>query len=116
MFHVRFSEKAVAALTDYVDAYRRGYCELFSDTGIWSEQAIIEQYERASQSLFDSLFSSIKQLLSATTVLGRNISNQRSECHFYLDDRLIIISYKEDTKNKKRTVELININRKAIFF
>jgi len=116
MFLVRFSETAVEEIAAYVDAYRRGYRELFSDTGIWSEKAIIEQYELAAQSLFDSLFLSIKQLLSPETVLGRSVSGQRMECHFYLGDRLIIISYTENTKKNERTVELININRKSILF
>ncbi len=116
MFLVRFSETAVEEIVTYVDAYRRGYRELFSDTGIWSERVIIEQYELAAQSLFDSLFLSIKQLLSPAKVLGRSNSGKYTECHFYLGDRLIILSYTESFKKKERTVELININRKSILF
>ncbi|MEK7665747.1 MAG: hypothetical protein AAB337_02630 [Patescibacteria group bacterium] len=116
MFLVRFSEVAVAEIVAYVNAYRRGYRELFSDTGIWSEKAIIEQYELAAQSLFDFLFLSIKQILSPTKVLGRSNSGKCTECHFYLGDRLIILSYTENTKKKERTVEQININRKSILF
>ena len=116
MFRVRFSETAVEEIVTYVDTYRRGYRELFFDTGIWSEKIIIEQYELAAQLLFDSLFSSIQQLLSPATVLGRSQSDKRLECHFHLGDRLIILTYSENAKKKERTVVRININRKSILF
>ncbi|MBI5793862.1 hypothetical protein HZA87_02120 [Candidatus Uhrbacteria bacterium] len=116
MFLVRFSEAAVTEMLIYVDAYRRGYRELFSDTGIWFEKIILEQYELSAQSLFDSLFLSIKQLLRPSKVLGRSHSVKLSECHFYLGDRLVIISYTENAKKKERTVQSININRKSILF
>lgn|SRR3989338_3408983 len=116
MFLVRFSETALLEILTYIDTYRRGYRELFSDTGIWSERLILEQYELSAQSLFDSLFLSIERLLSSEKVLGRKEADQLYECHFYLGERLVIISYSESFKKKERTVEFININRKSILF
>lgn len=116
MFRVRFNETALTEVLTYVDAYRRGYRELFSHTGIWSKKIILEQYELSAQALFDSLFSSIQQLLGSSKVLGRKTSDQFLECYFYLGDRLVIVYYTEKLKKKERIVEFININRKSILF
>lgn len=116
MFLVRFSESALKQMLAYVDAYRRGYRELYSHTGIWSEKMILEQYELSAQSLFDSLFLSVKQLLSSTKVLGRKTSGNSLECYFYLGERLVIICYTEYPKKKERMVKSIHIDRKTILF
>lgn len=116
MYLVRFSEPALQQMLAYVDAYQRGYRELYSHTGIWSEKIILEQYEFSAQSLFDSLFLSVKQLLGSSKVLGRKTSGKGFECYFYLGERLVIICYTQHPKKKERIVKSIHISRKTILF
>ena len=116
MLLVRFSDAALKQMLGYVDAYRQGYRELYSHTGIWSENIILEQYELSAQSLFDSLFLSVRQLLGSSRVLGRKTSGKFFECYFYLGERLVIIRYVEYAKKNERLVKSIHINRKNILF
>lgn len=116
MFLVRFSEPALKQMLAYVDSYRRGYRELYSHTGIWSEKIILEQYELSAQSLFDYLFLSVKQLLGSSKVLGRKTSGKSLECYFYLGERLVIICYTEHPNKKERNVRSVHINRQSILF
>jgi hypothetical protein len=44
MYKVLFDREALSSVDSYIIQYTRYYEELYSDSGIWSEEQIIEQY------------------------------------------------------------------------
>lgn len=48
----------------YVEMYTDHFQELFSDTGIWSEEMIQRNYEISGEELFRSIYALIREKLS----------------------------------------------------
>ena len=65
----------------YVDLPTRISRAVFSHRHL-VRKVILEQYELSAQSLFDSLFLSVRQLLGSSKVLGRKTSGKFFECYF----------------------------------
>jgi len=59
MFHVRISKSADIQIKQYIDLYTSYFQELFTDTGIWSEEVIQRNYEISGEMLFRSIYALI---------------------------------------------------------
>lgn len=49
MFKVEFSQDAISQIDRYISLYRESFQGLYSDTGIWSEEVIIQAYIQESK-------------------------------------------------------------------
>lgn len=114
---IRFKEVAIIQMTSFLDAYEKAFVQLFNDSGIWSEDIIIEQYRKSAQNIYDLIFERVLLKLSDKKVLGRKRQKQNLfEIRFYVGSRLIIVYYSEDIKNNERIVESVNIGYKTFSF
>lgn len=112
-----FRESAVADISAFIANYEESFFELYSDTGIWSEDIILENVRESAKRLFRDLFDVIENQLAFSKVLGRQrLKDGWHEYRFRIGARLVIVHYSEDTKNKVRWVESIFIDRKPILF
>ena len=116
MYKIYFRDLAVSYLDSFFKSYALAYQELYQDSGIWSEDLIINQYILSAQGIKDNIFAEISRRLSAGKVLGRRTVGQWQEIDFFLDGRLILIYFSEDAGKKLRIIESITINRKPIIF
>jgi len=116
MLEIRFSELALAELKKFIQLYEEGFFILYKDSGIWAVDAIIENYRQSAKRISEKIFSEIKRKLKDAKVLGRKENKNWHELTFYVDDRLIVIYFSDDTENKVRWVESIGIDRKPIIF
>ena len=71
MPNVKFSESAINAINDYSRRYREYYEELYSDTGIWWEDQIIDNYIKESITRRSEIIDLIDLKLKEETILGR---------------------------------------------
>ncbi|MDO8482483.1 MAG: hypothetical protein Q7S86_01530 [bacterium] len=111
---ILFRDVAIIQLSSFLDAYEKSFVQLFNDSGIWSEEIIVEQYKNSAKNIYDSIFEGILLKLSGDKVLGRKKQKKDLfEIKFYVGSRLIIVYYSE---NNERIVETINIGRKLIPF
>jgi len=112
-----FREAAKAYIASFITHYEEGFFELYRDTGIWSEEMIIESVRANGKKLFEDLYSAIESRLSPTPVLGRKrLRKKWHEIDFHVGDRLIIVHYSEDIRAHIRWIESISIDRKPIIF
>lgn len=72
---VRFRNSAVAGVDAYIYGYADYFFDLFTNTGIFSEATIQENYVREARGRRDDLFEKIVERLSGTSVLGRTPSD-----------------------------------------
>lgn len=72
---VRFRDSAVAGVDSYIHGYADYFFDLFTNTGIFSESTIRENYVREARGRRDDLFEKIVERLSGASVLGRTPSD-----------------------------------------
>ena len=114
---LRFRESAVADIGQFVASYVEGFFELYSDTGIWSEEIILESIRSNGKKLFYDLYAAVEMRLAPRRVLGRKEEKRGwQESQFYVGSRLVMVYYSEDRKAQIRWVESISIDRKPIIF
>lgn len=116
MLEVRFTALAMSQITHYIQLYRDGYWQLYSDTGIWSEKVIRSQYEETAEKLFIDIVNTIQKTLGPQAILGRKPLSHISEICFYVSARLITVNFSDDRGTKQRIVESVSISRKNILF
>ncbi|MFH1947195.1 MAG: hypothetical protein ABIJ23_03510 [Candidatus Magasanikbacteria bacterium] len=116
MLEIRFSELAISEIKKFIQLYEEGFFILYKDTGIWSEDIIIEQYHQTAKRLNDLIFEEIKDKLKAKKVLGRKELGKWNEITFYVDQRLIVIYFSDNLNDKIRWIESVGIDRKPIIF
>lgn len=75
MHKIEYSEKALNGVDAYIFLYKDYFRTLYSDTGIFTEQMILERYEQEAVSRYDEIFTLIEEKLSHDRVLGRKIDN-----------------------------------------
>ena len=114
---LRFREAAVSDISRFVAGYVEGFFELYSDTGIWSEEIILRSIRSNGKKLFYDLYDTVALQLSDRRILGRKERKRGGhESRFHVGTRLVIVSFSEDKKAKIRWVESISIDRKPIIF
>jgi len=116
MLEIRFSELAIAEMKRFIQLYEEGFFILYKDSGIWAVDAIIDNYRQSAKRINEKIFSEIEYKLKNKKVLGRKENNKWNELSFYVDERLIMVYFSEDKKNKIRWIESIGIDRKPIIF
>lgn len=116
MIKLRFKEQAIVDLQRFIRNYEEAFFQLYSDTGLWNEGLIIENYRQSAQKLYLTVLKEIEQRLADKKVLGRKSLPQFQELSFYVGDRLVIVYYTDEGKSKTRLIESIGIDRKPIIF
>jgi len=52
MLKLRFRSRALLELKSFIRHYEEAFYELYKDTGIWSEDLIIQTYQKFVESIF----------------------------------------------------------------
>lgn len=73
---VLFQDNCIESVDRYIDRYEEYFFDLFTDTGIFNEETIRENYVREAKNRRDDIFHSIIQRLSPDIVLGRTPENK----------------------------------------
>lgn len=116
MLKLRFKSQALSELQSFIRNYEEAFYELYKDTGIWSEDLIIQTYQESARKLYLQILQEIESKLGKKQVLGHKALGSWQELDFHVGDRLIIVYYSQDLKNKIRFVESIAIDKKPIIF
>ncbi|OIP53056.1 hypothetical protein AUK10_02925 [Candidatus Gracilibacteria bacterium CG2_30_37_12] len=75
MFKVYFSTESSAHLAHYIIQYREYYENLYRDSGIWSEDQIIDGYIAESKQRKNEIMKLITTRLSQEMILGKTSLN-----------------------------------------
>lgn len=75
MRNIIYSDKVILSVDDYIYWYKKYFYSLYSDTGIFSEQLILDRYEEEAKSRHREIFDCIHTSLSMEVVLGRTSDN-----------------------------------------
>src|SRR3989344_3894362 len=98
---LRFREAAVSDISRFVAGYVEGFFELYSDTGIWSEEIILRSIRSNGKKLFYDLYDTVALQLSDRRILGlKERKRGGHESRFHVGTRLVIVSFSEDKKAK----------------
>lgn len=116
MLKLRFKSQALSELQSFIRNYEEAFYELYKDTGIWSEDLIIQTYQESARKLYLQILQEIENKLGKKKVLGYKSLGSWHELDFYVGNRLVIAYYSQDFKNKVRIIESISVDRKPIIF
>ena len=111
-----FSESADAAIEIFIHQYVDSFVKLYTDTGIWSNKNILENYILGAEGIYREIRGAIIEKLSSEKVLGRKPSGRASELSFHIGNRLIIVFFSDNEETNERWIEFISINRRPIIF
>ena len=116
VMELRYRDAAIADLQSFIMHYEDAFFELYRDSGLWNEDAIIQNVRQSATALFDDLFAHIQSQLLLPRILGRKrLHKGWQEICFRLGTRLVIVYYSEEGK-RVRWIESIMIDRKPIIF
>lgn len=114
---LRFRESAIADIRSFVFHYEEAFLELYSGTGLWNEDAILDSIRNNAKQLFIDIYDAAEKYLGHQRVLGRKTKRTAwHELSFSVGSRMVIVHYSENRKNKTRWVESISMDRKPIVF
>ncbi len=75
MLKIKYHPQVINIIEQYIRQYRIYYQDLYSDTGIWGENQIIDNYIRESIDREEELYTYIEQIVSPDIILGRTPLN-----------------------------------------
>ncbi len=75
MKKVFLHREVIASIDTYISSYLDYYVSLYSDTGIFSEEIIIEQYQKEARERYREIRSRITEYFSPDIILGRTPDN-----------------------------------------
>jgi len=113
---VYFTDKAIADIQNFIRASEEAFAALFTDSGIWAEEMIIQSYLASTTELKKRLFKGIEDRLRRSKILGRKKLGTWRELTFYIGSRLVVVYYSENSKLKIRQIESVGIDRKPLIF
>lgn len=115
MYSLKISLRAKKVIESYIIAYRDAFLELYTDTGLWYAELIIqEQYILWAETLRSMLYVAIKNTLKPEIILGYSY-NQTDDIYLVttsIGSRRIFLEYTQDTDNQIRILQNISIVRK----
>lgn len=98
-----FREAAKSHIASFVSHYEEGFFALYRDTGLWSEEMIIEGVRANGRKLFEDFYNTIESQLSRTLILGRKkLKKGWYEIDFHVGSRLVVVHYSEEVKKRIR--------------
>ena len=115
MFEVKLTQRAIIDIEMFLTGYEDSFLQLYTNTGIWSENLIVDLYTQSARELRDNILSAIEERLGENKILGRKKHKSMFEANFHVATRLITVLYSEKEKYQ-RQVEYIFIDRKPIIF
>ncbi|MDD5197242.1 MAG: hypothetical protein PHN60_00055 [Candidatus Gracilibacteria bacterium] len=101
MFKVYFSRESSARLARYIIQYREYYENLYRDSGIWSEDQIIDGYIAESKQRKNEIITLITTRLSQEVVLGKTLLNT---IILPWRSKYIFLEWVEDCDSKERRI------------
>ena len=75
MKKIQLRDKVIHAIDTYIENYANYFFALYSDTGIFSENQILEIYQNEANNREQELHKKIKDIFSSNIVLGRTGEN-----------------------------------------
>ncbi len=72
---ILFHERSIQTIDTYIDRYEAYFFDLFTDTGLFNEETIRENYMKEARNRRDDIFERIIARFSPEIVLGRTPEN-----------------------------------------
>lgn len=114
MYKVAYSESTKQSLQKYIQFFEDANIQRFSDSGLWCEDIIIEWYREHVLRLFLTIHDHILNRLSDDRVFWRRPDPEDPQNFMLItpiEDRTLIIDYREDTESPIRTIIELRIFR-----
>lgn len=115
MFEVKLTQRAIIDIEMFLTGYEDSFSQLYTNSGIWSENLIVGLYAQSARELRDKILHTIEERLKENKVLGRKKHDAMFEISLHVGTRLVIILYSEKAQHM-RQVEYVFIDRKPIIF
>ena len=113
MFNVIFSRKSELKIEKFILSYKNNFLSLFSDTWIYNEEIIIQNYINLSNNFHKEILDKIENYLSNSQVYWYKVINQRLKwIYIKIKSFLIFVEYEEKRRSKIRIVKNIIFNKK----
>ena len=99
---VIFENTALEGINQYIERYTLYFEELYSDTGLWWEREIIENYKKEGYARYDAIIDMIE-----STVSNDIVSYTQSETHIRWKSKILLVQFRD--KEDVRIIEKIEI-------
>ena len=109
MWNIVLSDESRDAIYEYTRRYRDFYIEFFSDTWLWNEKQIFDEYRLRALELRDAFLSMIDEKMKREVIPYQYIEDIKKLSVILVENRRIFIEYTEDTDIQTRYVTSIKI-------
>ncbi len=100
---ILFQDNCLETIDRYIDKYEEYFFNLFTNTGIFNEETIRENYVREAKNRRNSIIDLIIKTLSTDLVFGRTLDNT---IFISWKSKILFIAW-EDRWNKRILTDLI---------
>lgn len=107
MYNIVYLPESLLSIEWYIIAYRDYFLEIYSDTGIWSEKEIKEQYILISDARHEEILTLIEERLPPDAVIGQSAENR---VKIPWRSKFLVVSWKEE-KNTREITHIDIIHR-----
>lgn len=109
MWNIAFSTESRQAIKSYIRNYQEYFLSRFSDTGMWWEEVIQQNYIQEATALRDNLYRHISTAMKRDLIGYESSEGDIRTTATFLERRILFIEYREDTENKIRYILSLKI-------
>ncbi len=111
MYRLEFEEKFSKKMDTFLESYRNIFKRLYLDSWIEDEDLLIKTYLENAEAIEKSIYSKIDDILIPDFVWYK-ILDWKKSIKIFLKSFILEVFYQEDTQEKIRFIENIEINKK----
>jgi hypothetical protein len=113
MYRIIFTKTSRDIIRKFIMSYKNNFLKTFTDTWIYYEDLIRQNYINNSKKFYNDILSNIKFYLTEEKILWYNkLVNLNHRISFIVWNYIIILEYSENIDEKTRRVEKLNFNPK----
>ena len=113
MYRVVISNKAYSKIKELIDNFKLIYLQRFSNTWIYNEEIIVQEYLKKAEKIQELIFDKIENYCSDKKIYWSSCYKNELK-YFFIKDQFIKMKvfYIEDNKNYIREIHNIEFTRK----
>ena len=109
MWNIQFTWESLTVLDNYIENYQEYFLSRFSNTGIWNEDTIRENYENEAIQVYNEIYDHIIEVMKRDLIGYEPSGWKISTTATFLWKRIIFLEYEEDLEAQTRYIQILKI-------
>jgi hypothetical protein len=95
MKQIVFYDRSLDPIRLYISNLKSYYFDLYSDTGLWNEEWMLDEYEKKSELLYTIIIDAVTEKMSVEIIPYEIMVTSFRKAVFTIERRRIVVIYEE---------------------